>query len=1153
MKLKIHLLLMMLICFINNSVTFAADLEIGGISYKIIGNHSLEIVNRGYHFEVYTTPDGSLVGREVGGYSGSIVIPDTIVSGGEAYAVTSIGIGAFMYCHHLDRVIIPNTVRYIENNAFWECSNLEYVYIGDSVEFIGSHAFYACSKLAKINIPNSVSLIDQSAFMGCSSATEITFGNSVTEIGEYAFEKCSSVKNINLPMSVHTLGDYSFAKCNSLTSIDVPNSVTTLGDGVFSQCENLKTATIGNSIKNLQKTFYNCVNLEEVNLGISTEEIKGTFNGCKSLKSITIPESVKTIGGEAFKECVAMQKLIISRSNDVLYLEKNHNSDIVGMFEDCPLVYIYLGRNISYDNSPFQNLSTLENLTIDNYVTSIGASDFERCTGLSEITIPSNVTKIGASAFSGCIGLKSLRIDNANTELEISDLAFNGSAIENLYIGRDLNGWRNLCISNSAKSVIIENVDKIEDYAFSNYIALKSIVIGNKTRDIGAEAFKGCNTLASVTFGNSISTIGKDAFEETNIDKVFWLQNTEPKIKGKVTYVSTSNMSTDDELKRFNFINSRFEQDGIIYIPISPNERTAMVVDVNYIHSQSRITVPETVTYKDIDLKVIDSGNYSFSRYSDVKHFKIEAPLPSIPDGFAYKCSGLEDFTVSQWQTYIGKHAFEDCASLADFVILDWSTDVEVGINAFRNTGLKSLRQGRQLKYPDIEVNSPFAGNATLENVWVTDIPTSVGPYQFKGCPKLSKVNIGDCVETIEHYAFSGCKAIESFAFGSAVTRIGEEAFSDCSGMKNLYAAPIIPPVCGSQALDDINRWECTLHLKPEAEADYAVAPQWKEFLFKDNAFGIVINITSHTICVGESLQLEVVSNNAEGEVNWKSTNESVIKVSENGIVTAISEGVASVAAINSDGLIAKCVFSVIDKTAATDIVVAEGSELGNIFADGLNLFVGESRKLLFTVVPATATSSIAFKSSNDEVATIDSNGYLTTVAEGMCEIIISCDNIWKSVTVNVSKRPQSIIWQQEFDNVNEGDVLDLTATASSGLEVEYVVIAGDASISGSKLMVNSPGEIIVEATQPGNVEFLHAESIRKVINASSGFNLAFADNSKIKIIGNELTIKSGEYALYDIQGHPIKTGIAPISITLQTNKTYVLHLGNESIKLIIK
>ena len=65
---------------------------------------------------------------------------------------------------------------------------------------------------------------------------------------------------------------------------------------------------------------------------------------------------------------------------------------------------------------------------------------------------------------------------------------------------------------------------------------------------------------------------------------------------------------------------------------------------------------------------------------------------------------------------------------------------------------------------------------------------------------------------------------------------IGKEAFSDCTAMTKLVSRAPVPLVCGSQALDDISKWTCTLSI-PKGTIDvYQAADQWKEFFFIEEA-----------------------------------------------------------------------------------------------------------------------------------------------------------------------------------------------------------------------------------------------------------------------------------------------------------------------------
>ena len=90
----------------------------------------------------------------------------------------------------------------------------------------------------------------------------------------------------------------------------------------------------------------------------------------------------------------------------------------------------------------------------------------------------------------------------------------------------------------------------------------------------------------------------------------------------------------------------------------------------------------------------------------------------------------------------------------------------------------------------------------------------------------------GDGVESIGNWAFSGCSSLDYFSFGSGMKTIGEEAFSDCTAMTKLISNTTTPPTCGTQALDDINKWTCELFVPAASIAKYQAADQWKEFFF---------------------------------------------------------------------------------------------------------------------------------------------------------------------------------------------------------------------------------------------------------------------------------------------------------------------------------
>ena len=268
------------------------------IYYNNIGGSNVSVTFKGYGGEYF--------------YSGNIVIPESIIVGGNTYNVTSIGREAFYECSGLTSVTIPNSVTSIGYGAFKSCTGLTFIEIPNSVTTIGEEAFWYCPGLISIEIPNSVTSIGREAFRGCSGLTTITIPNSVTTIGYDAFvgtawynnqpnglvyagkvaykykgtmpantsltiedgtlgiacqaiENCSGLTSIEIPNSVTNIGENAFDGCSGLTSIEIPNSVTSIGHDAFYHCSGLTSIIFDNCRPTLSDdVFCLCSNLTDI-------------------------------------------------------------------------------------------------------------------------------------------------------------------------------------------------------------------------------------------------------------------------------------------------------------------------------------------------------------------------------------------------------------------------------------------------------------------------------------------------------------------------------------------------------------------------------------------------------------------------------------------------------------------------------------------------------------------------------------------------------------------------------------------------------------------------------------------------------------------------------------------------------------------------
>ncbi|MBD5349735.1 MAG: leucine-rich repeat domain-containing protein [Bacteroides sp.] len=300
-------------------------------------------------------------------------------------SVTSIGKYAFYCCSGLTSVIIPNSVTSIEWCAFDGCSGLTSVTIPNSVTSIGSSAFSSCSGLTSVTIPNSVTSIGESAFDDCSGLTSVTIPNSVTSIGESAFSGCSSLTSVTIPNSVTSIKRYTFDDCSGLTSVTIPNSVTSIGTGAFFGCTSLTSVTIPTSVTSIgSAAFYKCTNLTSVTIPNSVTSIDASaFEGCASMKKVAKPSSVSySFGSNA---------MVVNYNKGNAYADadgfvwSNDNTEL--LFVPCSLAGSYSIPNsvTSIGANAFRYCSDLTSVTIPTSVTAIGEYAFDGCRGLTVV------------------------------------------------------------------------------------------------------------------------------------------------------------------------------------------------------------------------------------------------------------------------------------------------------------------------------------------------------------------------------------------------------------------------------------------------------------------------------------------------------------------------------------------------------------------------------------------------------------------------------------------------------------------------------------------------------------------------------------------------------------------------------------------------
>ena len=201
----------------------------------------------------------------------------------------------------------------------------------------------------------------------------------------------------------------------------------------------------------------------------------------------------------------------------------------------------------------------------------------------------------------------------------------------------------------------------------------------------------------------------------------------------------------------------------------------------------------------------------------------------------------------------------------------------------------------------------------------------------------------------------------------------------------------------------------------------------------------VALNESNITLTVGGSYSLVATVLPADAEnksVKWESSNASVATVDNNGKVTAVAAGSATITVKTVDGgKTATCAVTVNALIVSVESVALDKTTL--------TLTEGESATLVATVNPSNATNkSVVWSSDNSAVATV-SEGAVTAVAPGTATITVKTEDGNKSATCVVTVEAALV---GDVDNVSE-----LTATTNIPEDQFFVSWKGVENATGYK------------------------------------------------------------------------------------------------------
>ncbi len=339
------------------------------------------------------------------------------------YGVETIADGAFSGCSHIEKIILPNSVKAMGLYAIYGCKSLSHLSVSKSLASVNKNSIHGTVlyEADGTALPCTAEALAGKSFkMKDGKLTGVINGGEEFVDGDFRYrvksvESCEvsisasslelSHENLVIPAKVGYRGltfdvtsvIYEGFSGLNIKTLTVPGSIRSFDDWAFAYCASLESVVIESPAANIADyMFSGCTSLKSVALSESSTCIPyNAFSGCTSLESITLPDSVKTIVKDAFGGCTSLKS-------------------IIG------------GSLTTIGDKAFYKCTSLASIDLKN-VRHIGFKAFAYCTSLASLEFAENLSSVGEYAFFG-LSFYDGKTKLGATAEDLAGKAFEGSS-----------------------------------------------------------------------------------------------------------------------------------------------------------------------------------------------------------------------------------------------------------------------------------------------------------------------------------------------------------------------------------------------------------------------------------------------------------------------------------------------------------------------------------------------------------------------------------------------------------------------------------------------------------------------------------------------------------------------------------------------------